>query len=795
MLTDCPAVIDLTGDDDELPAHSLRLLAPVMETSLNGFAEEDEGVPPSEGILKEGDRLQISDPPGNNTQDRALHHLMQTFTALSLGRTIVYFDHLDLLLKAWETPPQADSVKCFHDKIVDLVQTALDQQRVDADSPTSLFNFAHTTYRIPPSGPPTSLQSPSLGHTVSIEVDLSSAESNLTSDFTSTPSSWNADPNSTPKPRANKGNDLLTHLSRTLSTYHADGSSEHQLIAQPSEVVTFEINFSSSSLSSSHQQNDNADNVSLCSAGASNNNSDATTTTLGLPSEPFTFPTTIHLDRFLERNLDLANETREEARRLARELGRKVAKRNEVGGNVALGGESPLDTLRSAIYYYENVAECDSPERTTTSRSAATKLKCILKRLDGEVRELDRQITALQAEMDGLWEEDTELMLHPYDLRAVLVHTGHQQIYSYLRDAKGLWWKWLDDSVIEVPEETVLSDPAVPYMLVYSCRQTDESEMDELMAWPAGFQSAAVSDKDSSASAIRMQSTARKRRQRSNSDDDSASPKTANQSDSANDVSDTESANLKKKRRKHELPGAGTDNGRPPVDNPHSCDIVRRSQPTENSIDPVAPLLDIIVTLDTPNPISHWSSFLKKATPLLALVGVDLNSDLVSFASGVAQKKLPRQLELKLPPATTLRSWTNKPVTGANIRYKLAIFNTSTTSVIKNAPGNNGRDYGTAPWHVWAAVVRPPVRGVVERAVFIWDVDFDEGMAGKRRRDVLTAQRNFYVQLAGKSPLYINKSWRVPNTGGGCVRQTCEWVVEVARFGFREDEFVLILIP
>ncbi|KAK6993026.1 hypothetical protein R3P38DRAFT_128722 [Favolaschia claudopus] len=387
---------------------------------------------------------------------------MQTFTALSLGRMIVHLDHLDLLLKTWETSPQSGSLKCFHDIIVDLVQTAVDEQRVDTDysSPTTLFDFAHTKYRIPPSGPPTSLHSPSLSHTVSIEVDPSSTESNLTSDFTSTSSSWNASPISSPKlsNHGNQNNDLFTHLSRTLNTYHVDGSSEHQLITQPSEVITFEINFSSPS---SHQHNNNnADNVSLARAGASNNNSDTTTTSmLELPSEPFTFPTTIHLDRFLERNLDLANETREDARRIARELGRKVARRNEVGGDVTFGEESPLDAVRSAIYYYENVVKCDSLERLAVSQSAATKLKCILKRLEEEVRELDKQITALQSEMDGLWEEDTELMLHPYDLRTVLVHTGRKQIYSYVRDAKGVWWKWLDDSVIEVPEETVLSDP------------------------------------------------------------------------------------------------------------------------------------------------------------------------------------------------------------------------------------------------------------------------------------------------------------------------------------------------
>ncbi|KAK6995846.1 hypothetical protein R3P38DRAFT_3288276 [Favolaschia claudopus] len=245
------------------------------------------------------------------------------------------------------------------------------------------------------------------------------------------------------------------------------------------------------------------------------------------------------------------------------------------------------------------------------------------------------------------------------------------------------------------------------------------------------------------------------------------------------------------------LPPPTQPSSRPSLDHDasHSCDVGRHSQPNANSIDPFPPLLDIIANPETSNPISHWPLFLEKAAPLLALVGVDLNSHLVSFATGVARKKLPRQLELKLPPATTLQSWTNKTVTGANIRYKLAIFNTSTASIVKNSPGGKGRDYWTAPWHVWAAVIRPEVRDVVDRAVFIWDVDFDEGMAGKRRMEILKAQRNFYRQLVGRSPLYINKAWRGANTGGGCVRQTCEWVVEVARFGFREDEFVLIPKP
>ncbi|KAK7002204.1 glycoside hydrolase family 79 protein [Favolaschia claudopus] len=526
-----PPVIDLTGEDDELPADSTRFrattrsphpewqmvpvnrakseddqLKEVMQASLNDFAAEDEVVPPSEIVLREGGRpialraataskayaalvitalfsipqvrqrcaqLQMPDvPPTSNGPDLALWHLLQTFTTLDLGKMSIHFDHEDILLNAWETVPltQSDSVrdmsKFFLDQVVRIIQTALDAQQVEANNTPiapKLFHFSHTKYRIPPSGPPMPLHSPSFSHIVSIHIEPhSSAGVDSTSETRLTP------PIST--------NDLLTRLSQTLNTYCSDGSSEHQLIQRPSEVVTFEINFSSprTSLSNASMNEDTATITQLC-----------------------TFPKTIHLDQFLEGNLDLANETREEARRIGRELARRVARRAEVGGAGGAGAgetQSPLETLRSAIHYYENVAKCDSPERVAVSRSVATKLKYILKRLETEVGDLDKQIAALQAELDGLW-ENPELMLHPYDLRAVLVHTGlpgRKQIYSYVRDAKDMWWKSVDYSVIEVPEELVLTDlagqhlGAGPYLLMYSRRQS-ESEGKEPVQWPAGF--------------------------------------------------------------------------------------------------------------------------------------------------------------------------------------------------------------------------------------------------------------------------------------------------------------------
>ena len=47
----------------------------------------------------------------------------------------------------------------------------------------------------------------------------------------------------------------------------------------------------------------------------------------------------------------------------------------------------------------------------------------------------------------------SHLTILEYDLRAVLVHTGlpgRKQIYSYVQDNQGVWWKILDHVVTEV---------------------------------------------------------------------------------------------------------------------------------------------------------------------------------------------------------------------------------------------------------------------------------------------------------------------------------------------------------
>ncbi|KAF7350731.1 Glycoside hydrolase family 79 protein [Mycena sanguinolenta] len=258
-------------------------------------------------------------------------------------------------------------------------------------------------------------------------------------------------------------NELVARLSQQLNTYNPDGSSTHHLIQRPSEIVTFEIAVIKGGFSTS-------------GGGAS--------------PEPFAYPKCIYMDQFLEANVDLANETRASQMQIQKDLEQLAKKRRDI---TRFEDQDTFENLRGAIDYYENMAQCDSPERLATLRSMATKLKNALKKLESEVTAIDAKITILQQELDGLW-DNPELKCHPYDLRAVLVHTGlpgRKQIYSYVQD-KGTWWKTVDYTVTEVSEDLVLSDPsglhlgAGPYMLMYSRRQS-ESEINERVQWPPFF--------------------------------------------------------------------------------------------------------------------------------------------------------------------------------------------------------------------------------------------------------------------------------------------------------------------
>ncbi|KAJ6476980.1 hypothetical protein C8R45DRAFT_1008456 [Mycena sanguinolenta] len=498
-------VIDLTGDDDDPPMDTTTRfrattrspdpawqmvptnrtvkseddqLNEVLQASWNDFAaDESDAMPAEDTVPREGGRPialradvaskayaalviqclfhipqvrqrcsqlrlhSIDDEQPRFNPDKAMWSLIEMFTALDLGQVNVYLD--EDLLNDWETVPlkPADAVgslsRFFLEQVVKVVQGDLDEQQIETGPNLyKLFNFTHCRVHIPTTGPPERIYEPDFGHVVNIDVHPEA-----------------------PGPT----NELVARLSQQLNTYNSDGSSTHNLIQRPSEVVTFEI--------------------AVVKGGSS-------TTVAGASPEPFAYPKCIYMDQFLEANVDLANETRASQMQIQKELEQLATKRRDI---TRFEDQDTFENLRGAIDYYEHMAHCDSPERLETLRSMATKLKNALKKLEGEVAAIDAKITILQHELDGLW-DNSELKCHPYDLRAVLVHTGlpgRKHIYSYVQD-KGTWWKTVDYTVTEVSEDVVLSDPsglhlgAGPYMLMYSRRQS-ESEINERVQWPGLF--------------------------------------------------------------------------------------------------------------------------------------------------------------------------------------------------------------------------------------------------------------------------------------------------------------------
>ncbi|KAH0578530.1 hypothetical protein H2248_003680 [Termitomyces sp. 'cryptogamus'] len=209
----------------------------------------------------------------------------------------------------------------------------------------------------------------------------------------------------------------------------------------------------------------------------------------GKTVEPFVFPKQFYLDRFILENSPLVEEKKMQERKICEDIN-ELTKKKEL---LTRGdqGRDVLTDLRASLHYFEEVARKDEPNREESVNRTAEKLRRLLDFIVPTVREIDVSVEKLQADLAAVY-EIPELQKHLYDLRAVFMHTGlpgRKQIYSYIRDAHGVWWKTVDRLVTEVPEETALTDPtglhlgAGPYLLLYS-RHLSEEEMLAPVAWP-----------------------------------------------------------------------------------------------------------------------------------------------------------------------------------------------------------------------------------------------------------------------------------------------------------------------
>ncbi|KAF8805609.1 hypothetical protein BYT27DRAFT_7192382 [Phlegmacium glaucopus] len=257
-------------------------------------------------------------------------------------------------------------------------------------------------------------------------------------------------------------NDLISCLSDNLNKFYRNGS-RHEVIIKPSEVCTFHLRRAP---------------VIAGHAKAS--------------PDPFVFPKSIFLDRFLFHNLEFTNEKRELEQRMTDEIKELMTHKATL---TRFNDRDTVRDLRATIHYYEHVAQAgDDPDRQQLLKRTIMHLQDVMTMIMGKVEDIDHEIERLQAEVATLY-DCPELQQYQYDLRAVLVHTGfpgRKQIYSYVQDIEGVWWKTVDHEVTGVPEETVLTDPAGlhfgsgPFLIFYSRHLTDE-QLHEPLIWPSLF--------------------------------------------------------------------------------------------------------------------------------------------------------------------------------------------------------------------------------------------------------------------------------------------------------------------
>ncbi|KAF5325531.1 hypothetical protein D9619_009876 [Psilocybe cf. subviscida] len=267
-------------------------------------------------------------------------------------------------------------------------------------------------------------------------------------------------------------NDLISSISHGLNKQSSPTSSTHDVIIRPSEVVGFAL-IRSPNL-----------------PGAKS-------------PDLFVYPKTLYMDRFLLDNFEIVDAKRQQERDLLQKVEELRRMKDKLTRH---DNRDTLQNLQATIYYYENVAQGgDDPARKRTLEAVANHLKDVVTMITGKIEDIDHQMASLQKEVAALF-DCPELQNFQYDLRAVLFHSGlpgRKNIYSYVQDTDGVWWKTVDQDVTElyilifpvcfkVPEETVLTDPtgihlnAGPYFLLYSRHMSDE-QLHEEPAWPEPF--------------------------------------------------------------------------------------------------------------------------------------------------------------------------------------------------------------------------------------------------------------------------------------------------------------------
>ncbi|AGO13496.1 AaceriACL164Cp [[Ashbya] aceris (nom. inval.)] len=190
-------------------------------------------------------------------------------------------------------------------------------------------------------------------------------------------------------------------------------------------------------------------------------------------TEPLPFGEKLYMDRYLATDDPDMNAKKQQTLCLREELEHLKERRQRL---LATNGHGvTLSTALADTRRFLDSADLDSgsPQLQEQYHATSSHLDALRAALDEELASLDAHIASVQ---DAITHQFDAFSSYGYSLGAVFIHRGeasYGHYWVYIKDCQngGIWRKYNDESVTEVPESEVFDfseeNTATPYFLVY----------------------------------------------------------------------------------------------------------------------------------------------------------------------------------------------------------------------------------------------------------------------------------------------------------------------------------------
>ncbi|CDH12317.1 uncharacterized protein ZBAI_04103 [Zygosaccharomyces bailii ISA1307] len=199
---------------------------------------------------------------------------------------------------------------------------------------------------------------------------------------------------------------------------------------------------------------------------------------------PLPFNETIYMDRYTDMNDPVLLQRKEETQKMVLELSALKKRQSELLSKNDLGLSRKGAMIETSNFLKSDVLESQGIHVENQS-ALAEQLDKIVSGVDEELSQLYHKITQLEGQISHQYDEFKNI---GYSLFAVFIHRGeasygHYWIYIKDRFKNGIWRKYNDETITEVPESEVFNfaegNTATPYFLVY-VKQGKEQEIEPL---------------------------------------------------------------------------------------------------------------------------------------------------------------------------------------------------------------------------------------------------------------------------------------------------------------------------